>query len=83
MTSYLLRRLPSLAVVLVVSSVLVEVTFSWPGLGLLVERAVTGRDYPVVQVLLMLSVVVFAVLQLLTDVAHALLDPRIRLGGAR
>ncbi|MDX6741329.1 ABC transporter permease [Actinocorallia sp. A-T 12471] len=64
-------------------AVLVEFTFSWPGLGLLIERAVTGRDYPVVQVLLMLSVAVFAVLQLLTDVAHALLDPRVRLGGAR
>ncbi|MCD0450504.1 ABC transporter permease [Actinocorallia sp. API 0066] len=64
-------------------AVLVEFTFSWPGLGLLIERAITGRDYPVVQVLLILSVVVFAVLQLLTDVAHALLDPRVRLGGAR
>ncbi len=64
-------------------AVLVEFTFSWPGLGLLIERAVTGRDYPVVQVLLVLAVLVFAVLQLLTDVAHALLDPRIRLGGTR
>lgn len=63
-------------------AVLVEFTFSWPGLGLLVQRAVTGRDYPVVQVLLMLSVVVFALLQLLTDLGHALLDPRIRLGAA-
>ncbi|GLZ09434.1 peptide ABC transporter permease [Actinomadura sp. NBRC 104412] len=64
-------------------AVLVEFTFSWPGLGLLFERAITGRDYPVVQVLLMLSVAVFAVLQLLTDVAHAALDPRVRLGGSR
>ncbi|WP_019634096.1 ABC transporter permease [Actinomadura atramentaria] len=64
-------------------AVLVEFTFSWPGLGMLIERAITGRDYPVVQVLLMLSVTVFVVLQLLTDAAHALLDPRIRLGGAR
>ncbi|WP_395106196.1 ABC transporter permease [Actinomadura sp. SCN-SB] len=64
-------------------AVLVEFTFSWPGLGLLIERAITGRDYPVVQVLLMLSVAVFAVLQLLTDVAHAALDPRVRLGAAR
>ncbi|MFT4082496.1 MAG: ABC transporter permease [Nocardioides sp.] len=60
-------------------AVLVEFTFSWPGLGMLIERAVAGRDYPVVQVLLMGSVAVYAVLQLLTDVAHALLDPRIRL----
>jgi len=48
-----------------------------------VEQGITRRDYPVVQVLLMLSVAVFVVIQLLTDVAHAWLDPRVRLGGAR
>ncbi|WP_018653391.1 ABC transporter permease [Actinomadura flavalba] len=64
-------------------AVLIEFTFSWPGIGMLIERAITGRDYPVVQVLLMLSVTIFVVLQLLTDAAHALLDPRIRLGGTR
>lgn len=64
-------------------AVLVESIFAWPGLGLLVEQGITRRDYPVVQVLLMLSVAVFVVIQLLTDVAHAWLDPRVRLGGAR
>ncbi|GAA1337268.1 ABC transporter permease [Saccharothrix algeriensis] len=64
-------------------AVLVESIFAWPGLGLLVEQGITRRDYPVVQVLLLLSVAVFVVVQLLTDVAHALLDPRVRLGGGR
>ena len=58
-----------------------ESIFVWPGLGLLTEEAINSRDYPLVQVLLVLSVAVFVVLQLLTDVAHAWLDPRIRLGG--
>ncbi|MGI5218435.1 ABC transporter permease [Nocardia sp. CA-290969] len=63
-------------------AVLVESIFVWPGLGLLAEEAINSRDYPLVQVLLILSVAVFVVLQLLTDIAHAWLDPRIRLGGA-
>ncbi|GLZ39310.1 ABC transporter permease [Actinokineospora sp. NBRC 105648] len=63
-------------------AVLVESIFAWPGLGLLVEQGITRRDYPVVQVLLMLSVTVFVLVQLLTDVIHAWLDPRIRLGAA-
>ncbi|MEU4804166.1 ABC transporter permease [Actinosynnema sp. NPDC023587] len=64
-------------------AVLVESIFSWPGLGMLVEQGITRRDYPVVQALLMLSVTVFVLVQLLTDVAHAALDPRVRLGGRR
>jgi peptide/nickel transport system permease protein len=63
-------------------AVLVEAVFAWPGLGQLVERAISSRDYPLVQVLLLLSVAVFTVTQLLSDVVHAWLDPRIRLGGA-
>jgi peptide/nickel transport system permease protein len=64
-------------------AVLVESIFAWPGLGLLIEQAIAARDYPLVQALLLLSVLVFVVSQLLTDVVNAWLDPRIRLGGAR
>ena len=63
-------------------AVLVEAIFTWPGLGRLIEQAISDRDYPVVQVLLLLSVAVFVLTQLVTDVVHAWLDPRIRLGGA-
>ncbi|QLQ10325.1 MAG: ABC transporter permease [Nocardioidaceae bacterium] len=63
-------------------AVLVEAIFAWPGLGLLIERAISDRDYPLVQALLLLSVLVFVVTQLLTDIVNAVLDPRIRLGGA-
>jgi peptide/nickel transport system permease protein len=67
--------------VLLGGAVLVEAIFAWPGLGQLIEQGISARDYPVVQVLLLLSVTVFVVTQLLTDVVHAWLDPRIRLGG--
>jgi peptide/nickel transport system permease protein len=63
-------------------AVLVEAIFAWPGLGQLIEQGISGRDYPLVQVLVMLAVLVFVVIQLLTDLVNALLDPRIRLGGA-
>jgi peptide/nickel transport system permease protein len=62
-------------------AVLVEAVFSWPGLGQLAAQAINSRDYPVVQVLLLLSVTVFVVIQLTTDLVHAYLDPRIRVGG--
>jgi peptide/nickel transport system permease protein len=61
-------------------AVLIEVVFAWPGLGQLAQQGVLRRDYPVVQDLLMFMVVVFVVVQLLTDLAYAWLDPRIRLG---
>lgn len=62
-------------------AVLVEAVFNWPGLGQLVAQAIGRRDYPVVQVLLMLAVAVFIAIQVITDLVHALLDPRVRIGG--
>ncbi|EME16724.1 ABC transporter permease [Rhodococcus triatomae] len=62
-------------------AVLVEAIFAWPGIGQLIEQGISRRDYPVVQVLLLIAVSVFVIVQLATDVAHAYLDPRIRIGG--
>ncbi|MDF3280632.1 MULTISPECIES: ABC transporter permease [unclassified Gordonia (in: high G+C Gram-positive bacteria)] len=62
-------------------AILVEAIFGWPGLGLLTEQGIFARDYPLVQVLVLLSVAVFVVIQLLADILHAWLDPRIRLAG--
>jgi len=88
LTQALPNALPSAVAVLGIQigtllggAVLVEAVFAWPGLGQLVERAISSRDYPLVQVLLLLSVVVFTLTQLVGDLVHAALDPRIRLGG--
>jgi peptide/nickel transport system permease protein len=88
LTQALPNALPSAVTVLGVQvgallsgAVLVEAIFAWPGLGLLIEQAISSRDYPLVQALLLLSVMVFVVTQLVTDVVNASLDPRIRLGG--
>lgn len=88
LTQALRNALPSALTVLGIQfgtllggAVLVEAIFSWPGLGRLIEQGISARDYPVVQVLLLLSVAVFVLTQLVTDVLHAALDPRIRLAG--
>ena len=64
--------------ILVSGSVFVESVFAWPGLGSLAIAAVNNRDYP----LLMGSAVLVATLvvlgTLLSDVAYAVLDPRVR-----
>jgi peptide/nickel transport system permease protein len=59
-------------------AVIVEGVFAWPGLGQAMVRAAEARDYPVVQALLLLAVAVFIVLQLLSDVVYAAIDPRMR-----
>lgn len=56
----------------------VETVFSWPGLGKLVVDAVFARDYPVIQAAVLLSSVIFVAINLLADLGHAMLDPRVR-----
>jgi len=63
---------------LFVGAVLVEFTFGLGGLGSLLTDAIQNRDYPVVQGTTLLLVIVFVLLNLLTDLIYALLDPRIR-----
>jgi peptide/nickel transport system permease protein len=59
-------------------AVVVEVIFTWPGIGNLLDNAITTQDYPTMQALLMIFVVTFAVVNLLTDLLYAAVDPRIR-----
>jgi peptide/nickel transport system permease protein len=57
--------------------VVVEIIFAWPGLGQLALTATLQRDYPALQAAVLLSAVVFAVVNLLTDLSYVLLDPRV------
>jgi peptide/nickel transport system permease protein len=63
---------------LFVGSVLVEFTFGLGGLGSLITDAIQNRDYPVVQGTTLFLVTVFVLLNLLTDLLYAVIDPRIR-----
>ncbi len=58
----------------------IEVVFAWPGVGRTVVDAVFARDFPVVQAGVMLSAVVFFVVNLLVDLSYGFIDPRIRRG---
>ncbi len=57
--------------------VLTETLFSWPGVGLLLYRAVEGRDYPVIQGTALFVAMAVILINLLVDITYALVDPRI------
>ena len=62
-------------------AVVIETVFTWPGLGLLMVNSVGVNDFPTVQVILLLYVLIFVVVNFLTDVSYSIIDPRIRLSG--
>jgi peptide/nickel transport system permease protein len=66
--------------ILVTGSVFVEAVFAWPGLGSLAAGAVGSRDYPLLMGASLLVAALVVTGGFLTDVAYALLDPRVRLG---
>jgi peptide/nickel transport system permease protein len=59
-------------------AVLTETVFSLPGVGRLIVEAIFARDYPVVQGALLVVATTFVLVNLLTDIAYAFFDPRIR-----
>ena len=62
---------------LLTGAIVVELVFSWPGLGQLILGAITGRDYLLVQGSIMIFVVIIVTTNLVTDLIYGLLDPRI------
>jgi len=61
-------------------SIYIETIFSWPGMGQLLEQSIGWRDFPLVQAIAIFTSLVVLMLNLLTDVAYAVIDPRIRYG---
>jgi glutathione transport system permease protein len=59
-------------------SIVVESVFNWPGLGRLLVDAVTQRDYPVIQGLVLLFSFEFIVINLVVDVLYGAINPSIR-----
>ncbi len=60
-------------------AVVVETVYGWPGMGRLALEAVTGRDFPVLLGVLLLSSLLVILVNLGVDLLHAWLDPRIEL----
>ena len=67
--------------VLLGGAVITETVFAWPGLGKLTIDSILRRDYPVVQGCVLVISLTYVVVNMLTDLAYGLIDPRIRLGG--
>lgn len=61
------------------ASVLVEQIFSLPGLGQLLTEAVLKSNYPVVQALTLILLIMFQVIDLIADLMYTVLDPRIKI----
>jgi len=61
-------------------AVITETVFSWPGIGSLVVEAIHRRDYPVVQATVLCISASYVMLNVLTDLAYAWIDPRVRTG---
>jgi peptide/nickel transport system permease protein len=62
---------------LLAGSVLVEVVFSWPGIGLYAVNAISNLDFAAIMGVTLLISITYVIVNLLVDVAYLLLDPRI------
>src|SRR5579884_3823621 len=61
-------------------AILTETTFAWPGIGRLLVSAITARDYPVIQGVVLLFAVTFLLVNLVVDLLYGYIDPRIKYG---
>ena len=64
---------------LLAGTIVTESIFSWPGVGRLAVQAIQSRDYPLLQGCILLIAVSYVLVNLLTDMIYALVDPRVRL----
>jgi len=61
-------------------AVFIESVFSWPGMGQLYLDGVENRDYPLVMGITLIFATAVLLANLLTDLAYAVIDPRVRYG---
>lgn len=59
-------------------AVVTESVFAWPGMGRLAVQAVTGRDYPLIQIVVLTLGGISVLVNLLVDLTYGLIDPRVR-----
>ena len=63
---------------LIGGALLIEVTFSWPGIALRLQEAINQRDYPVVQGIVVVIAALVVLVSVAVDLLVAVLDPRVR-----
>ena len=64
---------------LISEAVVTETVFALPGIGRLVVQSILQRDYPVIQGVILVIVVLYLVVNFLVDISYRLLDPRVEL----
>lgn len=64
---------------LLAGTIVTETIFSWPGIGRLTVQAISSRDYPLLQGCILVIALSYVLVNLITDVFYALIDPRVRL----
>jgi peptide/nickel transport system permease protein len=64
--------------VIIASAIVIELVFGWPGLGRLAYESTLWRDYPVLQLTVVVWAALVIAINMLVDIAYALVDPRIR-----
>jgi peptide/nickel transport system permease protein len=60
--------------------ILVEIVFSYPGIGLAMVTGILARDFPLVQGAILMIATSYVVVNLITDLAYAFIDPRVHYG---
>ncbi|MGB3554386.1 MAG: ABC transporter permease, partial [Jannaschia sp.] len=63
-------------------AVVTETVFAWPGMGKLLIDSILTLDRPVIVAYLMMTVLIFIVINLVVDIVYTILDPRVRISGA-
>ena len=66
---------------IVAGSVVVETVFAWPGVGRMIVRAVQQRDFPVLQLAVVVVAASVVTVNYVVDLLYAVVDPRVRTGG--
>jgi len=64
---------------LLAGTIVTETIFSWPGIGRLTVNAISARDYPLLQGCILVIALSYVLVNLITDVFYAFIDPRVRL----
>lgn len=63
---------------MITGAVVIETVFGWPGIGRLAYEAILARDYPLMQGVVLVTTTLFMAANMLVDVTHAWIDPRVR-----
>jgi peptide/nickel transport system permease protein len=69
--------------VIIEGAIVTESVFAWPGVGRLVVASIGGRDYPVVQAVVLVGALAYMFSSLVVDILYAWLDPRISFAGRK